>query len=136
MPCSCRVLARLKLLNLCIKINVSELLSNKPLLETFVSNIRDSSVDSDNTDLYKISRYTFVHRKRDTEKGGGVGIYIKDGIRFVRRSDLDVGLRFLLSIKRLPGLAAFIAHLMALGTYKRNLMPYLKSNCLKPITLE
>ena len=39
--------------------------------------------------MYKISGYNFESRIRNSGKGGGVGVYIKENISYIRRKDLE-----------------------------------------------
>lgn len=41
------------------------------------------------TALVNIKGYIFERKDRKSNKGGGTGIYIKDGINYVRRYDLE-----------------------------------------------
>ena len=41
-------------------------------------------------DLYNINNYTFISNARNTRRGGGVGMYVQNGISYERRYDLDV----------------------------------------------
>ena len=41
-------------------------------------------------DLYNINNYTFISNARNTRRGGGVGMYVRNGISYERRYDLDV----------------------------------------------
>ena len=41
-------------------------------------------------DLYNINNYDFISNARNTKRGGGVGMYIRNGISYNRRNDLDV----------------------------------------------
>ena len=40
-------------------------------------------------DLYKIDDFEFVHRNRKNGKGGGVGIYLRNSLKWNRRQDLE-----------------------------------------------
>ena len=42
------------------------------------------------TQLFEIPGCIFINKNRDVGTHGGVPIYIKDGIPFIRRTDLDV----------------------------------------------
>jgi exonuclease III len=55
------------------------------LSETHI--VEGSCDDIDN--LYHIPGYDFIKRNRLTGKGGGVAMYIKDGIKWKRRADLE-----------------------------------------------
>lgn len=39
--------------------------------------------------LYGVNGYTFLSRPRKKEKGGGVGIYISNRLKWIRRYDLE-----------------------------------------------
>ena len=82
--------------------NIRGLLNNFSLLETFV-NTANSKIDilslsethitnsdfMDNESLYSLPGYTFINRNRKSGKGGGVAIYVKNGIKFKRREDME-----------------------------------------------
>ena len=83
--------------------NIRVLLNNKPHLETFIAKThgkidfislsethRNSDDGSDNDDLYKIPGYKFIHNDPKIGKGGGVGIFVKEGVDFKRRKDLEI----------------------------------------------
>ena len=40
-------------------------------------------------ELYHIDNYTYINRSRSTGQGGGVGIYIADNLKWIRRNDLE-----------------------------------------------
>ena len=42
------------------------------------------------TQLFKIRGYNFINKNRDEGTHTGVAVYIKDGIAFIRRTDLEV----------------------------------------------
>jgi len=44
---------------------------------------------NDNNDLYQIDGYNFIQRNRKQGKGGGVGIYLRDNLKWKRRFDLE-----------------------------------------------
>lgn len=54
------------------------------LSETHISNAETGCEE-----LYALSGYVFLTQNRDHGKGGGVGMYVKEGISFKRRSDLE-----------------------------------------------
>ena len=39
--------------------------------------------------MFKMDGFTFLSRPCSNERGGGVGIYVKDDINWNRRSDLE-----------------------------------------------
>ena len=43
-----------------------------------------------NQDLYKIDNYNFFCKNRQTKIGGGVGIYVRDIIKYTVRGDISV----------------------------------------------
>ena len=49
----------------------------------------NTNTHNDNAALYHIPGYTFLHRNREKGTWGGVGMYIKDQIRWKRRADLE-----------------------------------------------
>ena len=55
------------------------------LSETHI--IQNSTDDTDS--LYDIPNYTFIKRNRTAWKGGGVAIYIRNGLNWKRRQDLE-----------------------------------------------
>ena len=46
-------------------------------------------VAEDNDKLYHVRGYNFEKRNRPNGKGGGVALYIKDSIDYIRRTDLE-----------------------------------------------
>ena len=42
------------------------------------------------TQLFEIPGYTFINKNRDVGTHAGVAVYIKDGIPFIRRTDLEI----------------------------------------------
>ena len=56
-----------------------------------VVTLSETHIANDYDTLYQIPGYTFVKRNRDNGKGGGVAVYIKEGISFQRRCDLETG---------------------------------------------
>ena len=52
------------------------------LSETFLNSNLPST-------LFNVRGYTFIRSDRKKAQGGGVGLYIKDGIDFIRRSDFE-----------------------------------------------
>ena len=48
-----------------------------------------SETDTACISLYNIPGYTFIKRDRQQGKGGGVAMYIKEGINFERPFDLE-----------------------------------------------
>ncbi len=52
------------------------------LCETFLTEI--------NVNMYQLPGYTFVYKNRNSTKGGGVEIYVKDTIKFKPRDDIAV----------------------------------------------
>lgn len=79
--------------------NVRGLLYNKPAIEELTFSNKDIDVltlsethistDEDNDNLYHISGYHFEKRNRQNGKGGGVAMYVKDSINYIRRTDLE-----------------------------------------------
>ena len=46
---------------------------------------------NDNTcDLFSLPTYSFIERHRQSKSGGGVGLFIKDGIKYQERLDLGI----------------------------------------------
>ena len=52
------------------------------LSETYIDNLTA-------TQLFEIPGYSFINKDRDVGSHGGLVIYIKDGIPFIRRTDLE-----------------------------------------------
>ena len=52
----------------------------------------------DTEHLYNIMNYSFLAQGRDFKRGGGVGIYIRNDLDFVERSDLNVNIQEMESI--------------------------------------
>lgn len=80
--------------------------------ETWVS---DNEVKS----LYNIPGYNFVCKGRDSRRGGGVGLYLKDGMNYSVRNDFEntqhcesLFIEVNMPTKRIPSLVLFTALLM------------------------
>ena len=58
------------------------------ILSLSETHITDSNFD-DNKGLFQIPGYTFTYQNRSKGKGGGVAMYIKNGISWNRRFDLE-----------------------------------------------
>ena len=78
--------------------NIRGLYQNMAILSTFLYKHKNTHIFSlsethiDNStpsQLFEIPGYTFVYKNRDTGTYGGVAAYIKDGIPFIRRTDLE-----------------------------------------------
>ena len=79
--------------------NTLGLFHNIAKLSTFLNTHKNmqifslSKTHTDNatpTQLFEIPGYTFINKSRDVGTHGGIAIYIKDGIPFIRRTDLEV----------------------------------------------
>ena len=79
--------------------NTLGLFHNIAKLSTFLNTHKNmqifslSKTHADNatpTQLFEIPGYTFINKSRDVGTHGGIAIYIKDGIPFIRRTDLEV----------------------------------------------
>ena len=80
--------------------NICGLLNKVPQLETFVSDTL-SKIDvislsethingpTDNDELYKLPGYAFIKNNRKNDLGGGVGIFLKNGVNYKLRDDLQ-----------------------------------------------
>ena len=44
----------------------------------------------ENNPLYNIDNYSFLAHGREFKRGGGVGLYVRNGLDFNERSDLNV----------------------------------------------
>ena len=79
--------------------NVRGLLGNKDYIIDILEYIRNIQIlslsethikqDLDYGGIFDIPGYQFIHRPRKTGGGGGVGAYIKDGVNWKRRQDLE-----------------------------------------------
>lgn len=79
--------------------NVRGLLNNFTAIEELFSSNKNIDVltlsethicnSEDNDKLYKIPNYNFEKRHRKNGKGGGVALYVKDSINYIRRTDLE-----------------------------------------------
>ena len=79
--------------------NIRRLFHNIAKLSTFLHTLKNKHIfflsetyidNSTPTQLFEIPGYTFINKNRDVGTHGGVAIYIKDGIPFIRRTDLEV----------------------------------------------
>ena len=58
---------------------------------THVFSLSEMHIDNSTpTQLFETPGYTFIHKNRDVGTHGCIAIYIKDGIPFIRRTDLEV----------------------------------------------
>lgn len=78
--------------------NVRGLLYNKPAIEELVFSNKEIDVltlsethisAEENHDFFHLSGYNFEQRHRVNGSGGGVGVYIKNSIDYIRRTDLE-----------------------------------------------
>ena len=79
--------------------NVRGLFANFEKIEIFLTNFKNTDIltlsethintHNNISDLYFIPGYTFLHHERKKSKGGGVGIYISNRIKWKRRNDLE-----------------------------------------------
>ena len=82
-----------------LHLNVRGLLSNLHSIEHLLYTYKQTDIfactethigqTSDNESLYKIQGYDFVARNRHNGSGGGVGVYVKTGLEWKRRSDFE-----------------------------------------------
>ena len=79
--------------------NIRRLFHNIAKLSTFLHTLKNKHIfflsetyidNSTPTQLFEIPGYTFINKNRDLGSHGGAAIYIKDGIPFIRRTDLEV----------------------------------------------
>ena len=70
--------------------HVSELLQSFPGIDILSLSETDieAGLEQDEA-IYDIPGYSFINRPRKSSKGGGVGAYLVDGIRWDRRHDLE-----------------------------------------------
>ena len=55
-----------------------------------IFSLSETSISEDfHNAFFDIRGYSFIRRDRKSGQGGGVGLYIRDGIDFARRSDLE-----------------------------------------------
>ena len=59
-------------------------------LDFSIIGISESWLDENSKTVYSIHGYNNEHSERKHKKGGGVSIFIKDCIKYTRRSDLDI----------------------------------------------
>ena len=62
--------------------------SSIDILALTETHIIDGQYD-DNDNLFKIPGYQFIKRNRKDGKGGGVSMFIKDGVEWKRRHDME-----------------------------------------------
>ena len=87
---------------LVLQLNIQSILVHQHELKQLLRDLekKNSSVDvvllcetfltKKTIDMVKVAGYTHVGNYRNTKKGGGVSILIKDGISYKRRQDLDI----------------------------------------------
>ena len=60
--------------------------------DVHILSLSETHLDSSTPDdLLKIPGYTFIKRNRTNGSHGGVGVYIKDNVPYIRRNDLEAG---------------------------------------------
>ena len=79
--------------------NIRGLICNLPLLQHFMSTYKQTDImaltethidkETSNVSLYEIEGYEFISKHRDRGSGGGVGIYVRKGINWKRRSEFE-----------------------------------------------
>ena len=79
--------------------NIRGLICNLPLLQHFVSTYKQTDVmaltethidkEMSNVSFYEKEGYDFKSKLRDRGSGGGVGIYVRKGINWKRRSEFE-----------------------------------------------
>ena len=61
------------------------------LTKTYIFSLSETHIDNSTpTQLLEISCYTLINKNRDVGTHGGVTVYIKDAIPFIRRTDLEI----------------------------------------------
>lgn len=68
---------------------IEELISTSQKIDVLTLSETHISTTEDNEKLYTIPNYSFEKRNRINGKGGGVALYVKDSINYVRRTDLE-----------------------------------------------
>lgn len=81
--------------------NIRGLQNNFDELQEFISSLNEIDIislsethllDEDpNESLFELQGYTFIERNRSTGIGGGVSVYIRENVKFKRRTDLELG---------------------------------------------
>ena len=83
-------------LSLC-HINIRSLQANLHSFEKYLENIdikfscvgvTDTWLQDHNCDLYNLNGYELIENHRQTRRGGGVGMYLKEDIPYLTRSDI------------------------------------------------
>ena len=65
-------------------------LLNSLIVPFQIIGLTETWLNDTNDDLYKLDNYDFVNVNRTSKCGGGVGIYIKKGIQYKIRRDLNI----------------------------------------------
>ena len=61
------------------------------LTKTHIFSLSDTHINNSTpTQLAEILGHTFINRNRDVGTHSGIAVYIKDGIPFIRRTDLEI----------------------------------------------
>ena len=68
---------------------VEELISSNQNIDVLTLSETHISASQSNDKLYTVSGYNFEKRDRKVGKGGGVAVYIKNSVNYVRRTDLE-----------------------------------------------
>ena len=68
---------------------VEELISSNQNIDVLTLSETHITASQSNDKLYTISGYNFEKRDRTVGKGGGVAVYIKNTVNYVRRTDLE-----------------------------------------------
>ena len=51
--------------------------------------LTETWLDENKQDLYDLPGYNCIHRYREGRRGGGVSLYMRNGISFTNRNDLE-----------------------------------------------
>jgi exonuclease III len=52
--------------------------------------LTETWLNDTNEDLFKLENYDFINMNRSGKNGGGIGIYIKQGIKYKLRADINI----------------------------------------------
>ena len=92
--------------------NIRSIKKNLDKLETYLNTLgfpfsivalSETWLQDTNCTLYNLPGYSFIEQHRRERTGGGVGLFIKDGIKYFERPDLNLKNIVIGVIYRIPG---------------------------------
>ena len=54
--------------------------------------VTETWLNDSNQDLFRLKNYNFINVNHSNKNGGGVGVYVKEGIKYKLRADININL--------------------------------------------